>query len=243
MSESRVKQDYKGYEISAIKKTFWVVYIYSVDKNVEHAVCKEIITNALKCNDAIQRAKQFIDDHEWKFIDSENDFKFYTHLKFNGDYEYKITSDSYEKIFPVDSLKIATDLIRVVLENCKWKFIQEVYSFSIYIRLTPFYKWTYKIEKGGTLIEEVQNLENEERVIRDSLENINERLWEFATNYDAFKIRVRLSIYGLWDYKIEHGNETIELHTGFDERDFAIRFAMGSADKRYQKIKKIKPPS
>lgn len=238
MSQSKVVQNYKGYEIVALRGTFWVACISSIDKTVEYTTNKEVIVDAIKCDEATKMAKQFIDDHQWNLIDSKDNFKFYVHLKFNGEYEYKISSDSCEELFPVDSREVAQQQIKKIVENCEWKFIHEVHSFSIYIKLTPFYGWVYKIEKENQLVDEVSNLKTEEDAIKHSLENINERMWEYPISYSSFTIYARQNIKGLFDYKTNLDEITIEMDIDFSDKQLMLITAIGRADKYYQKLKK-----
>lgn len=237
MSKSKVVQSYKGYEIVIIKEAFWVACISSTDKTVEYTINKEVVSDAIKCDEAIKRTRQFINDHEWNLIDSKDDFKFYVHLKFNGEYEYKISSDSYEELFSLDDPETATQQIKEIIENCEWKFVQEIRSFSIYMRLMPFYGWTYKIEKGGQIIDEVQNLKTQEDAEKHLLDNINERLWEVPINYSSYMIYPRQNLWGLFDYKTQIDENITDEGSDFNDKQLMLITAIGRADKNHQKLK------
>lgn len=237
MSQSIVVQNYKGYKIVAVREAFWITCISSTNKNVEYAASKQIVEDAIKCDEATEKTRQFIDNHEWILIDSKDDFRFYVHLKFSGEYEYKISSDSCEEFFLVDSKEAAKQQIKEIIENYEWRLIKKIDSFSIYIRLIPYYGWTYKLKKENQFIDEAQNFKTKEDAIKHSLENINERLWEYPINYSSFVIYPRHNVKGLFDYKIDLDEITIDEGVDFSDRQLMLIIAIGRADKYYQKLK------
>ncbi len=241
MSKSNKKTlVYGGYELIAIEeeKKYWNIYICSRNTHVEYALNRQVVTGASSCKKAFEKAKGHISRHAWKLFAQNDNFEFYIHKNFDGDYEYKIVSTSAELIVPVLDAEIAEKNIAMHIENYKWKFAQETSSLSIYTRQNPLSsKWEYGIEKNGEYINCENDFKSLEEAIENALLSISEIGWELTMNYDMFQIYTRTNSNGLFDYKTSLDKNTIDEETDFSDKQLMLITAIGRADKYYQKLK------
>lgn len=241
MSKSNKKTLVYGYyELIAAEeeKKSWSIYICSRKKCVEYALNRRVVTGASSCKKAFEKAKSHINRHAWKLFAQNDDFEFYIHKNFDGNYEYKIVSTNAELIVSVSDAEIAKIDIAMHIENYKWKFAQESSSLSIYTRQNPFSsKWEYKIEKNEERIKCKNDFKSFEEAIENALLSISEMGWELMMNYDIFQIYTKTNSNGLFDYKIDLNNITIDTNHGFGDKQLMLMTAIGRADKYYQKLK------
>lgn len=241
MSKSNKKTlVYGDYELIAIeeKKKYWNIYICSRNTHVEYALNRQVVTGASSCKKAFEKAKGHISRHAWKLFARNDDFEFYIHKNFDGNYEYKIVSTNAELIVPVSDTETAKGDIAMHIENYKWKFAQETSSLSIYTRQNPLSsKWEYRIEKDEERINCKNDFKSPEEAIENALLSISEIDWELTMNYDVFQIYTRTNSCGLFDYKTSLDKNTIDEEVGFSDKQLMLITAIGRADKYYRKLK------